>query len=73
MYFYQCVYQKLCLRFQVPSREGLYEWDMLPIKILKKKKKKKKPGAVDSFAIPKFKVLQATSRRIMYGGKGQQL
>ena len=40
MYFYQCVYQKLCLRCQVPRREGLYEWDMLPIKILKKKKKK---------------------------------
>ena len=33
VYFYQCVYQKLCLRCQVPSREGLYEWDMLPIKI----------------------------------------
>ena len=48
MYFYQCVYQKLCLRYQVPSWEGLYEWDMLPIKIFKKnknkneKKKKKK-------------------------------
>ena len=36
VYFYQCVYQKLCLRCQVPSREGFYEWDMLPIKILKK-------------------------------------
>ena len=33
VYFYQCVYQKLCLRCQVLSREGLYEWDMLPIKI----------------------------------------
>ena len=40
VYFYQCVYQKLCLRCQVPSREGLYEWDILPIKIKKKKKKK---------------------------------
>ena len=42
MYFYQCVYQIECLRCQVPSREGLYEWDMLPIKIKKKKKKKEK-------------------------------
>ena len=25
--------QRECLRCQVPSREGLYEWDMLPIKI----------------------------------------
>ena len=33
MYFYQCVYQIECLWCQVPSREGLYEWDMLPIKI----------------------------------------
>ena len=39
VYFYQCVYQKLCLRCQVPSPEGLYEWDMLPIKILKKERK----------------------------------
>ena len=38
VYFYQYVYQKLCLRCQVPSREGLYEWDMLPIKIFKKTK-----------------------------------
>ena len=39
VYFCQCVYQKLCLRCQVLSWEGLYEWDMLPIKIKKKKKK----------------------------------
>ena len=34
VYFYQCVYQIECLRCQVPSREGLYEWDMLPILLL---------------------------------------
>ena len=45
VYFYQCVYQKLCLRCLVPSREGLYEWDMLPIKILKKRKKKKEASS----------------------------
>ena len=33
MYFYQCIYQIECLRCQVLSREGLYEWDMLAIKI----------------------------------------
>ena len=33
VYFYQCVYQIECLQCQVPSREGLYEWDMLPTKI----------------------------------------
>ena len=37
VYFFQRVYQKLCLRCQVPSREGMYEWDMLAIKIFKKK------------------------------------
>ena len=38
-YFYQCVYQIECLRCQVPSREGLYEWDMLAINIYLKKTK----------------------------------
>ena len=33
VYFYKCVYQKECLRCQVLSRKGLYEWDMLAIKI----------------------------------------
>ena len=33
VYFYQCVYQIECLQCKVPSREGLYEWDMLAIKI----------------------------------------
>ena len=32
VYFYKCAYQKECLQCQVPSREGLYEWDMLAIK-----------------------------------------
>ena len=36
VYFYQCVYQKESLQCQVPSREGLYELDVLTIKILKK-------------------------------------
>ena len=31
VYFYKCVYQKECLRCQVPSWEGLYELDMLAI------------------------------------------
>ena len=42
VYFCQCVYQVECLQCQVPSREGLNEWDMLPIKKLLKKKTKKK-------------------------------
>ena len=33
VYFYLCVYQIECLRCKVPSWEGLYEWDMQPIKI----------------------------------------
>ena len=36
VYFYQCDYQIECLRCQVLSQEGLYEWDMLVIKIKKK-------------------------------------
>ena len=28
-----CSFINLCLWCQVPSLEGLYEWDMLPIKI----------------------------------------
>ena len=39
VYFYQCVYQIECLRCQVPSREGLYEWHMLAIKIKKNQNK----------------------------------
>ena len=51
VYFYQCVYQKLCLRCQVPSREGLYEWDMLPIKSFKKKPSTREKKALQVFAL----------------------
>ena len=37
VYFYKCIYQKECLWCQVPSQEGLYEWDMLAIKFFFKK------------------------------------
>ena len=38
VYFYKC--QNECLQCEVPSREGLYEWDLIPIKNLKKQTKK---------------------------------
>ena len=34
VHFYKCVYQKEYIQCQVPSREGLYEWDMLAIRFL---------------------------------------
>ena len=37
VFFYKCVNQTEYLQCQVPSRKGLYEWDMLAIKIQKKK------------------------------------
>ena len=40
VYFYKCVYQKEFLRCQVPSRDGLCEWDMLAIKIKERERER---------------------------------